>query len=341
MKLPAFCVGLLAACAFAQCPPVSSDGVFAGWTSVAISSVPVTNPWSAVAIAGGGVGGSPSFSVTQSVIGGVVGAGIFLAHVEPVARPLPLSGFGSIDLSVQASMIAQTPGGAFGGVVAMIFCVEQGGVVYYAPTTYSLVFLNAGFGLRSANGLNAASFTNGGTPALSPDFMNGGPVRFGFTTGNGNGGGGSFGPAGMGTTTTRFDDFTVGFESAASSQTTVAGSGVASPPLLTVGAPILGTTVVMSLTNLPPLTTGSIFVSHAPAAPTSIGLGYVVGLEFATLLEFMPFGADAAGGFNLSVFVPNICGLSGFDLTFQAVAVDPAGVAGFTLSNAVATIAGV
>ncbi len=339
MKLSAFCLGLLAVSAFAQCPPVSSEGAFAGWTSAAINSVPATNPFSTGPIGTGGVGGGACFSVTQSVIGGVVGAEIFLAHLEPVARPLPVSGFGSVDLSIQASMITQTPGGAFGGVVAMMFCVEQGGVVYYAPSTYSLVFLNAGFGLRSSTGLHASSFTGGS--ASAPNFVNGGPVRFGFTTGNGNGGGGSFGPAGMGTTTTRFDEFTVGFEAAASSLTTVAGSGVASPPLLTIGAPVLGTTVVMSLSNLVPLTTGSIFVSHAPAAPTSIGLGYVVGLEFATLLEFAPYGADAAGAFGLSVFVPNVCGLSGFDLTFQAIAVDPAGVAGFTLSNAVATIVGV
>jgi hypothetical protein len=327
--------------AAAQCPPQSVEGAFAGWSGQPLSNIPATNPWTAGAVPTGGFGGGAAYGVTQSVTGGVLGAQIFLAHFEPTPRPLPPGGFGAIDLSVRAAMTAQSPPGAFGNVVAIMFCVEQGGVVYYAPNSYSLVSLNAGYGLRTSNGLGAADFVDGATPPQHPNFTSGPPVRFGFTTGNGNGNGGSFGAAGIGTTVSLYDEFTVNAIHAAVSVVTVAGSGVSIPPSLSVGAPVLGTTVAMTLAGLVPGTTGSVFTSHFPAAPTVLGGGYVVGLEFATLLEFAPFAADASGTWSLSVPIPAVCGLSGFDLVFQAVAIDPAGVAGFSLSNAVATVVGV
>lgn len=327
----------LAAGLAAQCPPAATWTDFAGFAPVALSNIPATNPFSAGPVASGGNPGA-AYDVAQSVIGGVVGAQVFLAHLPSTSIPLPPTGLGAVDLSLDGDMLGEGPPGAFGSVVASMFCVEQGGVVYWAPSSYRLWFLAQSWSTMSASGLTAASFVDG--LGAHPDFVAGGPVRFGFTTGNGNGNGGSFGGSNVGSTTTRFDNFVVGYAVAAAAIAGVPGCGAGTPPALVATPPVLGAVASVSIAGAPAGAAGGLFFG-APTTPVDLGGGCLLGLDLATLTLFEAFVAGPGGGVAWSFPVPNLCALSGFGFGMQAVVFDPAAPSGFALTNAVVVVAGV
>jgi hypothetical protein len=331
-----FAVLALAVGAAAQCPTAATWTDFAGFAPVPLSSIPATNPYSAGPVGAGGQPGA-AYDVAQSVIGGVVGAEIFLAHLPSTALPLPPTGLGAVSLSLDGDMMTQTPFGAFGSVVASMFCVEQGGVVYWAPSTYTLWFLSSSWSTMSSSGLTAASFVDG--LGAHPDFAAGGPVRFGFTTGNGNSNGGSFGAAGMGTTTSRFDNFVVAYAVAAAAIPGVPGCGAGTPPALVATPPVLGAVANVSIAGAPAGAAGGLFFG-APSVPVDLGGGCLLGLDLATLTLFEAFVAGPGGGAAWSFPVPNLCALSGFAFGMQAVVFDPAAPSGFALTNSVVVVAG-
>jgi hypothetical protein len=319
----------------AQCPQAAAYGDFTGFTTVVVKNIPATNAFSTGPVLTGGNPGA-AFSVFQTVTGGVVGAQIALAHLEPVATPLPPTGLGAVDLKIDGKMTAQSPAGAFGNVVGTTFCVEQGGVVYTAPSTYVLWFLGQPFVTWSKTGLVASSFTDG--LGNSPDFVTGGPVRFGFTTGNGNTNGGSFGGGNLGTTTSIFDNFTIGYAVVAASTTSVAGCGLLTPPSLAATPPQFGGLGTTTLSGATPGVSGALFVG-APAA-VAVG-GCVVGIDLATLVLLESFVVDGGGGASWSYPIPGDCSLSGATLALQAVVLDPLAVGGFALSNGVVVVVGI
>ena len=293
-----FAVVAVSALGPAPCPPSFADATLAGWPSPVLPSVPAANAWSSNALAAGGNGGACR-EVVQSINGGVVGGAIFLAHLEPTAHALPPTGLGRVDLSYEARMLSETPVGAFGGVVAVMCCVEQGGVVYYAPTSYTLIFLNTGWQARSASGLTANHFEapgpQPGPSVIHPNFATGGPVRFGLTTANGNGGGGFFPGGNVATTSIRFDNFAVSFSPAAGVTTTVPGCGAASPPTLTATAPAFGSTVTITLTGATPLA-ASALVWGAPVPAFTLGAGPCqTAMDLNTLFIFASFTTDEIG----------------------------------------------
>ncbi|HYC79206.1 MAG TPA: hypothetical protein VEI02_16425, partial [Planctomycetota bacterium] len=169
--------GLAIACAWAsagvlaaaQCPSTIADADMTGWAPTTLLNIPATNPSTCAPVASGGNPGA-AYQVTQSVTSNVVNAQTWLAHFPPTAAPLPLTGLGRADLSMDARCSSVSPNGAFGNVVGLTFAVEQDGVIYSAPSTYSLLFVGAGWGVRTAIGLTATSFTRPDGLPGHPDF---------------------------------------------------------------------------------------------------------------------------------------------------------------------------
>jgi hypothetical protein len=332
------CLGLLASVAAAQCPPNVVTTDFTGWTTTVVLNIPATNPWSAgPGVSFGNPG--PCFEVTQSVAGGVVNAQIHLAHLPPNAITPPSSGFGLVDLSVDARLIFQSPSGAFGNVVAVRFCCEQGGTVYVAANPIHNVPFNGPWTTVGATGLTATSFEPQGVPGVHPDFVAGGPVRFGFVTINGNTTGGTFPGGGSGTTTSRYDNFAVAFTAAASVTTTVAGCGAAVPPTLTATPPAFNTTVVITLTGAAP-SAPTALVWGAPVAPINLGGGCFTAMDLNTLFVFASPLTDVNGFWTVSFPLPFVCAFSGLPIAQQVFVIDPASPLGFSLSNGLSATVG-
>jgi hypothetical protein len=272
------------------------------------------------------------------VQGGIVGAGIALAHLPPLGTPLPPSGLQNLSVSYDAAMVSESPAGAFGGAVGTYVVIEQGGILYWSAPS-SIIWLNPVFQPIVRTGLTQSSFFSFDVSASHPNFATGGPIRVGFATSNGNANGGQFaGGASVGSTVSVFDNFVVSFAASASVSVTVPGCGGITPASLNVSPAILGGTVMVSVTNAFPSAPGAIYTSSPPAAPTPLA-GCLIGLDLATAAELVSFTTDSGGSWSQGFGLPPDCALAGAFVAAQAVVIDP-GASGFALTNGLVVVLG-
>jgi hypothetical protein len=106
-----------------------------------------------------------------------------VAHFKSGANYDPsASGFiATIDFSIDGNCLVGGTSGAFGfGAV-----IRQGGVNFYGP--YFTPLVGTGWQPLVANGLTASNFTSWSGSPVNPDFS-GGPMQFGYVTGQGTAG---------------------------------------------------------------------------------------------------------------------------------------------------------
>lgn len=118
------------------------------------------------------------------------------------------------------------------------------------------------------------------------------------------------------------------------------GGGPAAP-VLSCTPPVIGQNVTIAIANGTPLTSGGLFMSPPPAAPTPVGGGCTVYLDLATYQPLIqPITTDAAGNWSIVLGVPNDNALAGLSVMLQAALFPTAGPLGLDITNGVLVTAG-
>lgn len=120
------------------------------------------------------------------------------------------------------------------------------------------------------------------------------------------------------------------------------GCGAFGPgtPVLSVGLPVLGAPVTMSITTASALTAGVLFVSGPPAASIPLGSGCEAWIDLATVLVLAPVQTDANGDWSLTLALPPDPGAAGVPVILQALLVPTFGPLSADITNAILAILG-
>ncbi len=192
--------------------------VSAASADVVLSDTDFTNSnWALETVVSGPTGNTGSASGAQSVATGNPGnarrvtlttGGSFGDTVSALSRygttqatrydPATQGAFSSVSWTIDARFVTGTFTGAGQG---LLLGLKQGTIIYGAD--YHTTGSSGSWGTFSAAGLTAASFTRLDGGVGTPDFSAAGlPIRFGFISGNSNGGG-------QYSTTVDYDNFSV------------------------------------------------------------------------------------------------------------------------------------
>jgi hypothetical protein len=115
------------------------------------------------------------------------------------------------------------------------------------------------------------------------------------------------------------------------------GACGATTPALSSTLPVIGSSVTLGVTGLPPSGVANLVLDLAVDVPTALGAGCTFHLDPSHIASwiFVPLAVNGAGAATTMVGVPSIPTLVGFTTAMQVFAFDAAAPLGFDLSNGV------